>query len=257
MQCRKKSDEVADSFHIIPMGNSDVSMQTRVSFLTKDMNDQKLLGIRGYSSVGFRLMDDTFLYGPIAAFPKTCLSWRVLTPDDITPESLELFFMLQPKIDILVIGVGERKDLDAVRERVAPVCKEHKIGLEIMPTEDAISIFNYLNSEMRYVAAALYPPRELHVTDYQYGRALSYLQSWDEIDEHPLLSGLSVNLDNPAVDIVKRLWGEPRPDVVKKIGQISAKRIEEKADHIREGRVKESDLLTEAEENEKKKIDDK
>uniref|UniRef100_A0A914YFZ4 NADH dehydrogenase [ubiquinone] 1 alpha subcomplex assembly factor 3 n=1 Tax=Panagrolaimus superbus TaxID=310955 RepID=A0A914YFZ4_9BILA len=238
------------------MGKSDVQMQTRVSFLTKDMNDQKLLGIRGFSSVGFRLMDDTFLYGPIAAFPKTCLSWRVLTPDDITPESLQLFFMLQPKIDVLVVGVGERKDLDEVRKRVAPVCKEHKIGLEIMPTEDAISIFNYMNSEMRYVAAALYPPRELHVSDYQYGRALSYLQSWDEIEEHPLLAGLSQNLHNPAVDIVKRLWGENRPDIVSKIGQISAKRLEEKAEHIREGRAKESDLLIE-EENEKKRIDEK
>lgn len=145
-----KSDEVADSFHVIPMGKSDVSMQTTVSFLTKDMNDQKLLGIRGYSSVGFRLMDDTFLYGPIAAFPKTCLSWRVLTPDDITPESLTLFFMLQPKIDILVLGVGERKDLDEVRKRVAPVCKEHNIGLEIMPTVSVLLfifvlklLFNY------------------------------------------------------------------------------------------------------------------
>lgn len=134
MQKRWVSDEVKDSFHIIPMGKSDTSMTTTVSFLTKDMNESKLVGIRGLSSVGFRLFDGSFLYGPIAVFPKTALSWRVLTPDHITPESLELFFMLQPKIDILVLGVGERKDLDAIRKRIAPVLKEHNIGLEIMPT---------------------------------------------------------------------------------------------------------------------------
>ena len=109
-------------------------MAATVSFLTKDMNEAGLIGIRGLSSVGFRLYDGTFLYGPIAVFPKTVLSWRVISPDNITPDSLELFFMLQPKIDILIVGVGDRKDLDAVRNRIAPVVKKHNIGLEIMPT---------------------------------------------------------------------------------------------------------------------------
>ena len=74
------------------------------------------------------------MFGPIAVFPKTVLSWRVLTPDDITEDSLCLFFLLQPKIDILVVGVGDRKNLDSVRKRVIPAVQKHRIGLELHTT---------------------------------------------------------------------------------------------------------------------------
>lgn len=82
-------------------------------------------------------------------FPKTALSWRVPTPEDITPRSLALFAALEPKIDILVLGVGDKKNIDKyelekiflfkkqffrVRASVAPFLREHKIGLEIMDT---------------------------------------------------------------------------------------------------------------------------
>ncbi len=58
----------------------------------------------------------------------------MLTTEEITPDSLELFVRLEPKIDILVMGVGDRKNIDAVRRRVAPYLREHKIALEISNT---------------------------------------------------------------------------------------------------------------------------
>uniref|UniRef100_A0A7E4WAH3 NADH dehydrogenase [ubiquinone] 1 alpha subcomplex assembly factor 3 n=1 Tax=Panagrellus redivivus TaxID=6233 RepID=A0A7E4WAH3_PANRE len=232
---RFTEDGATDGHHIIPMGKSDQAMQSTVSFLSKDMNDSNMIGIRGISSAGFRLYDNSFLYGPIAVFPKTVLSWRVLSPDEITPASLELFFLLQPKIDILVLGVGDRKDLDSVRQRVMPFISKHKVGLEIMPTEDAIATFNFLNAEYRYVAAALFPPRDLVVTDSEYSRALNYIKPYDELDEHPLLGPLEANIVKPAADLIKRIWGEPRLDVLEKVEQIAEERIESRTSALKSG----------------------
>lgn len=67
------------------------------------------------------------MFGPIGVFPKTVLSWRVLTPDDITEESLELFFLLQPKLDILIVGAGNKEHVDKVRRNVAGVISRHKL----------------------------------------------------------------------------------------------------------------------------------
>ena len=103
--------------------------------------------IKHLSSAGFRLANDNFLMGPIAAFPKTVLSWRVPTPEQITPDALSLFFMLQPKVwkhlnnlnsnfqlDVLIIGAGDKKDVDLVRKNVAPAISKQRIGYEIVET---------------------------------------------------------------------------------------------------------------------------
>ncbi|KAF7640378.1 hypothetical protein Mgra_00000199 [Meloidogyne graminicola] len=156
-----------DEFHyeLGRLGDSDVGPSSRVSFLSKDMEAEHLSAISTVSTIGFRLVDQSFLFGPIAVFPKTTLSWRVLSPSEITAESLELFFMLQPKLDILLIGVGNKKDIDLVRKNVGPAISKARIGYEILDTEDAASTFNFLNAENRYVAAALFPPSDLHVSD--------------------------------------------------------------------------------------------
>lgn len=132
--CKTKDTGYLTEYHVIPMGKSDVGYQTRISYLSKDMEQAKKQCVHTISCLGFRMIDGQFLYGPIAVFPKTVLSWRVLTPDDITPESLSLFLMLQPKIDILVVGCGDRENIDKVRRRIAPIMKEHRIGLELLTT---------------------------------------------------------------------------------------------------------------------------
>ncbi|CAD6197133.1 unnamed protein product [Caenorhabditis auriculariae] len=202
---RRADTGALGEFHMTPVGESDMSNRSRVSMLSAEMLAAKQIGVRGLSSYGFRLLDGTFLYGPIALFPKTALSWRVPTPDDIAPRSLQLFAALEPKIDILVVGVGDKKNIDQVRRRVAPFLREHKIGLEIMDTEDAIATFNFLNAEGRYVAAALYPPDEMVVSDAEYGRTLALLKGWDALDENPLLAGIYDTI-NEAEDLVRKLW---------------------------------------------------
>ncbi|KAL6738455.1 hypothetical protein Aduo_012002 [Ancylostoma duodenale] len=218
---------VLDAFHITPLGDSDVPQRSRVSFLSTEMTEAKQIGVRGLSCYGFRLLDGTFLYalvltflpiflisiryGPVALFPRTALSWRVHKPEDITPRSLSLFAMLEPKIDILVIGAGDKKNIDKVRSQIIGFLREHRIGLEISDSAsfyynfNAIATFNFLNAEGRYVAAGLYPPDDMVVTDAEYGRVMNLLKGWDTLDENPLLMGLNDSL-NHTEDLIKKLW---------------------------------------------------
>ncbi|KAK6040051.1 hypothetical protein COOONC_22444, partial [Cooperia oncophora] len=128
---RRGDHEVLDGYYMTPLNDSDMPQRSRVSFLSTEMTEAKQMGVRALSCYGFRLMDGSFLYGPVALFPRTALSWRVHTPDDITPRSLSLFAMLEPKIDILVIGAGDKKNIDKVRAQIIGFLREHKIGLEI------------------------------------------------------------------------------------------------------------------------------
>ncbi|KIH61932.1 hypothetical protein ANCDUO_07792 [Ancylostoma duodenale] len=120
--------------------------------------------------------------------------------------------MLEPKIDILVIGAGDKKNIDKVRSQIIGFLREHRIGLEISDSasfyydlEDAIATFNFLNAEGRYVAAGLYPPDDMVVTDAEYGRVMNLLKGWDTLDENPLLMGLNDSL-NHTEDLIKKLW---------------------------------------------------
>ncbi|KHN76221.1 NADH dehydrogenase [ubiquinone] 1 alpha subcomplex assembly factor 3 [Toxocara canis] len=196
---------VLTEYHLTPMGDSDLSPRSRLSLLSKEMLESKQMGIRGLSRMGFRMIDGTFLYGPIAVFPKVVLSWRVLTPNDINEESIEFFTLLEPKLDVLVVGPGDQKSVDPVRRRIAAVLSKNKIGLEIMNTEEAIATFNFLNAECRYVAAALYPPDDIVITDAEYGRALNLIKNWDELEENPLLVGIDSTLSRTR-DVIKKLW---------------------------------------------------
>lgn len=123
-----------------------------------------------------------FVVGPIALFPKSIFSWNVGSMKDVTPSSLELFFRLDPKIgilckssgveimtkvliffaDILVLGMGDDKVLDL---RLMRELKIKGLNVEALPTDKACTTFNFLNSEFRYVAAAIIPPETVRTSD--------------------------------------------------------------------------------------------
>lgn len=93
------------------------------------------------------------------------LSWAVGSPHDITEESLSLFPLIEPKLDIIVLGIGDKaKDLTFYR-KLLPFAKKHKLNVEVLPTDQACSTFNFLSSEGRYVAGAFIPPQNINTTD--------------------------------------------------------------------------------------------
>ena len=81
-------------------------------------------------------------------------------------QSLALFTLLDPRLDILVIGhgltSGERHPVDP---KTILKMKSKGLNIEILTTENAISTYNYLVEEGRLVAAALIPPDHVKIVD--------------------------------------------------------------------------------------------
>uniref|UniRef100_T1J857 NADH dehydrogenase [ubiquinone] 1 alpha subcomplex assembly factor 3 n=1 Tax=Strigamia maritima TaxID=126957 RepID=T1J857_STRMM len=134
--------------------------KTTVTIINKN---QDILLINSFSNIGFRLNNNLLAVGPIAIFPKTVLSWNVKSVEDINENSLSLFYMLEPKLDILVVGTGDKQSKMA--EAIKKFLHSKKITFEILPTDQACATYNFLNSEGRYVAAALIPPTIIKLTD--------------------------------------------------------------------------------------------
>ncbi|KAH8253192.1 hypothetical protein KR032_004065 [Drosophila birchii] len=134
--------------------------KTKVSIFNTE-TDLGLM-ITGYSQYGFRLNNDMVLIGPISVFPRSVLSWNVNSFEDITEDSLSLFPTLEPKIDVLIIGIGDQAPPPALSKRIIEFMKKYKINVEVLRTEQACATFNFLNAENRMVACALIPP--LHLT---------------------------------------------------------------------------------------------
>lgn len=111
--------------------------------------------IYSYNSQGFNI-DGKKVFGPCAVLPPAILQWNVGSYEDITEESVSLFHMLEPKIEILVLGTGTR--LERIDPSVLALLKRKGIAVEVQDTPNACATFNFLTSERRVAAAGLIPP---------------------------------------------------------------------------------------------------
>lgn len=130
-------------------------MKTELQLLTHDEEESHLY-IHAYNPLGFLLSSGTRIFGPIAIFPKSVLHWSVKNAEQINEDSLSLFPMLVPKLEIVVIGYGDKNTAD--NNTIFRYLKSHNINVEILPSDLACSTFNFLNLERRYVGAAIIPP---------------------------------------------------------------------------------------------------
>ncbi|KAG8318676.1 NADH dehydrogenase [ubiquinone] 1 alpha subcomplex assembly factor 3 [Homalodisca vitripennis] len=151
--------------------------------------------INSYSLLGFRLNNGIFVVGPVAMFPRTVLSWNVKDDYDVNEKSLSLFLHLAPKLDVLVIGLSDARNqqlLMNVRKEVYEMMNrwkpEDRMNIEVLPTEKAVTTFNFLNAEKRFVGAALIPPTHYSATlDDEFRTA--YLTKKRESKENDILLG--------------------------------------------------------------------
>lgn len=130
------------------------SQKSTLNLLSRE-EDAGIL-IEAYSPLGFRLSNNIRIFGPCAIFPRSILHWNVTSVEDINEDSLSLFGLLEPKLDLLILGLGS--STANINMSVIQYLRSRKIGVEILPTEHACSTFNFLNAEHRCVAAALIPP---------------------------------------------------------------------------------------------------
>ena len=95
--------------------------------------------------------------------------WNVEGPEDINEDSLALFTVLDPKIDVLVVGYGSPETYKGkkfpVDTRVILKMRQKGINVELLSTENAIATYNFLVEEGRVVAAALIPPNMVKLVD--------------------------------------------------------------------------------------------
>ncbi|XP_060518851.1 NADH dehydrogenase [ubiquinone] 1 alpha subcomplex assembly factor 3 isoform X2 [Cylas formicarius] len=112
-----------------------------------------------------RLNNDITVLGPMVIFARSVLSWNVRNVNEITEESLSIFKVLEPKLDIIVIGIGDKIENYDCYKNLLPISRKFGISFEILPTEQACSTFNFLNSESRNVAGALIPPKNIRYSD--------------------------------------------------------------------------------------------
>lgn len=89
---------------------------------------------------------------------------------DIDDKSLSLFTVLEPKIDVLVIGIGDQSVTAELSKKLMLFMKRYDINVEVLPTEQACTTFNFLNNEGRMTAAAMIPPLVLSISEEDYSR---------------------------------------------------------------------------------------
>ncbi|XP_064632035.1 NADH dehydrogenase [ubiquinone] 1 alpha subcomplex assembly factor 3-like isoform X3 [Lineus longissimus] len=114
----------------VPEAPSQYSQTMKVTIMNKEHSSGIL--IDAYSPFGFKLNTGMRVLGPCAIFPKSILHWNIKDPGDITSDSLELFTLLEPKLDILIVGKGDPEskiDFGIIR-----YLKQRKINVEILNT---------------------------------------------------------------------------------------------------------------------------
>lgn len=116
------------------------------------------LFITKYSTDGFTIQGNQ-VFGPVCILPKGYYSWRVPSFEMITPESLSLFAVHWPAIEILVIGCGD--GLRKLPADCADFLRKQRIAHEVLDTPNACATFNFLTEENRSVACAMIPPRNI------------------------------------------------------------------------------------------------
>ncbi len=88
-----------------------------------------------------------------------CFSYEYFYPIKLLVNQLLQWFF--STLDILVIGVGDLGN--RLSPSVVQYIRSKNINMEMLPTERACAVFNFLNVENRNVAAALIPPLRIKI----------------------------------------------------------------------------------------------
>ncbi|KPP60404.1 NADH dehydrogenase-like [Scleropages formosus] len=139
--------------HRLAPGDDELYQRTTVSIMRKEPHGGVL--VQSYGPRGFTV-DGNRAVGPCALLPPAILQWNVGSYEDISVDSLSLFHLLEPRIELLVLGTGAH--VERLKPEVLAFLKTKGIAVEIQDTPNACATFNFLSGERRVVAAGLIPP---------------------------------------------------------------------------------------------------
>jgi len=108
--------------------------------------------IDAYGNGGFRFADMSHR-GSLLFLPSGIHGWQPQSPPTLTEADFAPVVAESEKIEILLVGTGER--LEPLAPDLRKVLKAAGMAVEIMSTGAAVRTFNVLLAEERAVAAAL------------------------------------------------------------------------------------------------------
>lgn len=148
-------------------------------------NDSPMILVKAVNSHGFVLANGMELVGSAVFFPHSVFCWNVRNVSEINEEAMTLFKILDPKLDILVLGFGAVRDYTPeAKQMFTKICKQLGIKFEALPTEQAVGLYNFLAYEMRFVAAALIPPSIMNPLKLDKRKSLSLSKNlYEDIDD--------------------------------------------------------------------------
>lgn len=139
--------------HRLTPADDELYQRTRIALLQRE--SPHAMYIDSYSSRGF-VVNGNRVLGPCALLPHSVVQWNVGSHQDITEESFSLFWMLEPRIEIVVVGTGDRTE--RLPSQVLRAMRQRGIAVEVQDTPNACATFNFLCHEGRVTGAALIPP---------------------------------------------------------------------------------------------------
>lgn len=87
--------------------------------------------IDSYNSRGFTIHGNR-VFGPCAVLPQSVVQWNVGSHHDITEESFSLFWMLEPRIEIVVVGTGNKTE--RLPSQILQTMRRRGIAVEVQDT---------------------------------------------------------------------------------------------------------------------------
>lgn len=139
--------------HRLSPADDELYQRTHISLLQREF--PHVMYIDSYNSRGFTINGNRVL-GPCALLPHSVVQWNVGSYQDITEESFSLFWMLEPRIEIVVVGTGNRTE--RLHSEVLQAIRQRGIAVEVQDTPSACATFNFLCHEGRVTGAVLIPP---------------------------------------------------------------------------------------------------
>ncbi|KAL0121928.1 hypothetical protein PUN28_007014 [Cardiocondyla obscurior] len=131
--------------------------KTTVTFISKEIGSRLL--VNQCNEIGFTLNTGTKIIGPTILFPRHAVCWNIASSRHINEASLSLFTVLEPKPDLLVIGLDDQYDFEFMKN-IRQCVQKLNIASEIVSVHKACTVYNFINEEGRYVIAALIPPKQ-------------------------------------------------------------------------------------------------
>ncbi|KAG5680339.1 hypothetical protein PVAND_009850 [Polypedilum vanderplanki] len=102
--------------------------KTSVNILNNDMENGLL--INSISQAGFRLNNDIFIIGPMIILPRSVLSWNIENFNHINENSLSIFKVIEPKMDLIVIGIGDQKPTAEFQRKILAFMRKYNVNKE-------------------------------------------------------------------------------------------------------------------------------